>query len=67
MPGGKHVHFAISEIKGDWKWQVESRWNLCIILFVFNGYHVASGMSLRDIITNDYWNFVVTNAYLFQF
>lgn len=23
VPGGKHVHFAISEIKGDWKWQVE--------------------------------------------
>ena len=24
VPGGKHVHFAISEIKGDWKWQAET-------------------------------------------
>ena len=25
MPGGQHVHFAVTEIRGDWKWQADTR------------------------------------------
>ena len=25
VPGGQHMHFAVTEIRGDWKWQADTR------------------------------------------